>query len=49
MDEWMARQAQAAVDRLHLTLRESADQCREFAEGIRLIEEAFPSEEQSID
>jgi hypothetical protein len=46
MDEWMAREAQAAVDELHLTLREAGDKAREFAEGIRLIQEAFSDGEE---
>ena len=36
---------QAAIDKLVLSLRDAAEKGREFGEGIRLIEEAFPSDD----
>jgi hypothetical protein len=41
MDEWMARQNQAAIDKLALAMRESMEECRIMRDGIGLIEEAF--------
>lgn len=41
VNEHMAREVQALVDRLLLTLRESADGCHDFQGAVRLIEDAF--------
>lgn len=44
VDRWMAREAQAAVDKFSLAMREASDEIRIFREGIELIEDLFPSD-----
>jgi len=41
-DRWMARENQAAVDKLQLTLRECADEARMFRESIEILTTLFP-------
>lgn len=41
VEAWMAREAQAATDKLLLALHETGEKAREFRESIRLIESAF--------
>jgi len=41
-DRWMARENQAAVDKLQLVLRECADEARMFRESIEILTTLFP-------
>jgi hypothetical protein len=41
-ERWMAREAQAAVDKLQLTMRDVAEEARIFREGIEILVDLFP-------